>query len=65
MSKIIERKLRILVEWLKEETVYVDSYTDGALERAVKYGQEETYRRIGDIIEEILDMDDEQLENER
>ena len=57
-----ELRLKLIAKWLKEETVYVDSYEDGTLERAIKYAKEETYQRIGDLIEEIMEADEKQLQ---
>ena len=53
-----ENKLRLFAKMLKEADVYVDSYTQGQLETAIKYAQQETMQRIGDYLEEILDTSD-------
>ena len=53
-------KLKLLSKWLKDEEAYVDYYSgDGALESAIKRAQADTFNRIGDFIEEILDSSDE------
>ena len=54
-------QLEVLVKWLKD---YSESYDerDGALEQAVKNSRVETMFKLGDYLEEILEMDDEQLE---
>ena len=57
-------RLTILASWMKDYTVNVDPYTDGALETAVKYQKQETMQCIGDLLTEILEMDDVQIENE-
>ena len=58
-------RLEILAKWLKE---WNDSHSiddrDGALETAMKRTQEETMFKIGDYLEEILAMNDEQIDNE-
>ena len=59
----MEDKLKVLVKWLK---YYGESYDerDGALECAVKNARVETIFKIGDYLEEILAMSDEQIRNE-
>jgi len=56
-------QLEVLVKWLKD---YSESYDerDGALEQAVKNSRVETMFKLGDYLEEILEMDDEQIKNE-
>ena len=58
-------RLEILAKWLKE---WNDSHSiddrDGALETAMKRAKEETMHGIGDYLEEILAMSDEQIETE-
>ena len=60
----MKNRLTILASWLKDYTVNIDPYTDGALETAVKRQKEETMQCIGDLLEEILEMDNVQIENE-
>ena len=60
----MKQRLEILASWMKDYTVSVDPYTDGALETAVKRQKEETMQCIGDLLEEILEMDDVQIKNE-
>ena len=60
----VERRLRLFAQYLKSTDIYVDSYPDGAVERAVKHAQEETMQQIGSLLEEVLDMSDEQLDKE-
>lgn len=57
-----ENKLRLFAKMLQEADVYVDSYTQGQLETAIKYAQQETMQRIGDYLEEILDTSNEEVE---
>ena len=56
-----EKQLRVLAKWLKEVDSGIDAYRDGAMERAVKFGVQESMQKIGEYLEEILDIDDEQL----
>jgi len=55
-------QLEILSKWLKEYTYDIDD-RDGALETAMKRTQEETMFKIGDYLEEILEMNPDQLED--
>ena len=61
-------RLEILAAWLKETSLNnpfnKDVYTDGTLESAIKSAQEEVMYKIGDYLEEILAMDDEQIKDE-
>lgn len=59
----MEDRLKILAQWLKEYTYSIDD-RDGALETAIKRAKEETMHEIGDYLEEILEMNDEQIDNE-
>ena len=56
-------QLEVLAKWLKDYTEGYDE-RDGALEQAIKNSRKETMFKIGDYLEEILSMDDEQIENE-
>jgi len=55
--------LKVLTKWLKG---YSEGYDerDGALEQAVKNARVETMFKLGDYLEEIIAMDDEQIKNE-
>ena len=57
-------KLRIFASWLKDAESGIDSYHDGQLEAADKRAKQETKQEIGDYLEEILNMDDEQIQFE-
>ena len=57
----MEKRLRLFAKMLKEADVYVDSYTQGQLETAIKYAQQETMQRIGQFLEECLDDDAEDV----
>ena len=63
-EKRLERRLRLFAQYLKSTDIYVDSYHDGAVERAVKYAKEETIQQIGSLLEEVVEMTDEQLDKE-
>ena len=56
-------QLKVLTKWLKD---YSESYDerDGVVECAVRNARVETIWKIGDYLEEILAMDDEQIKNE-
>jgi len=51
-----EEKLRLLANWLLEQTSNIDSYSDGQLERAIKIAKMEVKQEIGEYILEILNM---------
>ena len=55
-------QLKVLTKWLKD---YSESYDerDGALEQAVKNSRVETMFKLGDYLEEILEMNPDQLED--
>ncbi len=63
-------RLEVLTKWLKEVTISdfgydaYNSYNIGRLESAIAESQVETCNKIGDYLEEILEMDDEQIKNE-
>ena len=58
-----EKQLRLLAQWLKGTEDGINE-RDGSMERAIKYEVQECMYKIGDYLEEILDMDDEQLTKE-
>ena len=57
-------KLKVLAAWLKEYSESYDVYTEGKLETALRQRHEEAIQKIGNYLEEILEMDDEQIKNE-
>ena len=57
-------RLTLLAAWMQDYTVSIDPYTDGALESAVKRQKEDTMQCMGELLEEILEMDEVQLKNE-
>jgi len=60
----MEKRLRLLAEFLKDADTNVDCYYDGALESAIKYAQVETMQRIGQYLEEILEYSEEDVEKQ-
>ena len=63
MEYNLERRLRIFAEYLKSTQVYNSEY-GGVVERAVEYAKEETMQQIGQMLEEVLNMTEEQLDKE-
>ena len=59
----MEDKLKLLAKWLKDYSTYNDVYTEGKLESALRLNKDETIQKIGDYLEEILQMDEEQLKD--
>ncbi len=58
-------QLKVLVKWLKDYSDgYFDPYTEGVLEAQLRQNKEDTIKQIGDYLEEILAMDEEQIKNE-
>jgi len=57
-------RLKIFAKWLKEYSESYDVYTEGKLETALRQSHEGDIQKIGDYLEEILAMDDEQIKNE-
>ena len=58
-------QLKVLVLWLKDysESAF-DSYNEGVLETQLRQNKIATIQQIGDYLEEIMKMDDEQIKNE-
>ena len=58
-------QLKVLALWLKDysESAF-DSYNEGVLETQLRQNKITTIQQIGDYLEEILAMDDEQLKDE-
>jgi len=58
-------RLKILAAWLKDYySTGFDPYTEGVLEAQLRQNHDKTIQKIGDYLEEILAMDDEQIKNE-
>ena len=60
----MKNRLEVFAKWIREYSEIHDPYTEGLLEAALRQSNEETIRKIGDYLEEILEMDDEQIKNE-
>ena len=59
---ITEKRLRMFVSYLKGSTEIIDPYSgDGKMESAIKYAKEEVKNEIGDMLEEILDIDEREI----
>ena len=57
-------RLKVLAAWLKDYNESYDPYTEGVLETQLRQNKIATIQQIGDYLEEILAMDDEQIKNE-
>ena len=59
---VTEKRLRIFVDYLKVSTEIIDPYSgDGKMESAIKYAKQEVKNEIGDMLEEILDIDEREI----
>ena len=59
---VTEKRLRMFVDYLKGSTEIIDPYSgDGKMESAIKYAKEEVKNEIGDMLEEILDIDEREI----
>ena len=61
----MKNRIKLLAKWLNNvdtNTFYYDSYHSGKLESEIANAQVEVCNKIGDYIEEILKMDEEQLQ---
>ena len=59
---VTEKRLRMFVSYLKGSTEIIDPYSgDGKMESAIKYAKEEVKNEIGDMLEEILDIDEREI----
>ena len=62
----MEDKIKLLAQWLNNaepSTFYYDLYHSGKLESAIVHAQVEVCHKIGDMLEEILQMDEKQLQD--
>ena len=57
-------KLKVLALWLKDYSEACFDIREGVLETQLRQNKEATIQQIGDYLEEILAMDDEQIKNE-
>ena len=60
-NPVTEKRLRMFADYLKESTEIIDSYSDGQMESAIKYAKQEVKNEIGDMLEEILDISEEEI----
>ena len=60
-NPVTEKRLRMLANYLKESTEIIDSYSDGQMESAIKYAKQEVMNEIGDMLEEILNIDEKEI----
>ena len=61
-NPVTEKRLRIFVDYLKGSTEIIDCYSgDGIMESAIKYAKQEVKNEIGDMLEEILDISEEEI----
>ena len=60
-NPVTEKRLRMFADYLKESTEVMDSYSDGQMESAIKYAKQEVKNEIGDMLEEILDISEEEI----
>ena len=62
----MEDKIKLLAQWLNNadtSTFYHDPYHSGCLESKIANAQVEVCNKIGDMLEEILQMDEKQLQD--
>ena len=62
----MEDKIKLLAKWLNNadtSTFCYDSYHSGKLEGAIVDAQVEVCNKIGDMLEEILQMDEKKLQD--
>jgi hypothetical protein len=60
----LKNRLKVFSNWLKESNYdLIDTY-DGQLERVIKQSQKDTMERIGNYLDEILEMDDHSIDVE-
>ena len=61
-NPITEKRLRMFANYLRESTEIIDPYSgDGKMESAIKCAKEEVKNEIGDMLEEILDISEEEI----
>ena len=62
----MKHRIKLLAKWLNNvdtSTFYYDSERSGKLEYEVMQAQVEVCNKIGDMLEEILQMDEKQLQD--
>jgi len=62
----MEDKIKLLAQWLRctdSSTFYYDIERSGKLEHEIMLAQVEICNKLGDMLEEILEMDEKQLQD--
>jgi len=62
----MKNRIKLLAKWLNNvdtDTFCYDSYHSGKLESEIVNAQVEVCNKIGDMLEEILQMDEKQLQD--
>ena len=62
----MKNRIKLLAQWLNNadtSTFHYDSYHSGQLESTIVNAQVEVCNKIGDMLEEILQMDEKQLQD--
>ena len=62
----MKNRIKLLAKWLNDveaSTFYYDSYRSGKLESEIADAQVEVCNKIGDMLEEILQMDEKQVQD--
>lgn len=60
----VRRKLIVLSQWLKDYTEHADTYSEGVVESQVRMGVNTALNKIGDYLDEIMFMSNEQIDAE-
>ena len=61
--KELKQRLKYFAETLKEHTEYIDYHSMGHLEQSAAKTKESTINDIGDMLLEILELDEKTFEN--
>ena len=61
--KELKQRLKYFAETLKEHTEYIDYHSMGHLETSAAKAKESTMNDIGDMLLEILELDEKTFEN--
>jgi hypothetical protein len=62
---MLEKRLRAFADWMMNhsETCF-DTMTEGSFERQIRHAQDATINKIGDMLDELLNMSDKQIDIE-
>ena len=63
MEETLKLRLEHFAKWCCDYTEHIDSFYDGTIEKMFIRNKEETINKIGDMLQEILDTDLNDLEN--